>query len=96
MKNENVYKLLIIFVIFLFFKKSISIVIEAKFPTYNDLDKLYELISKHLIRSREDNDMCDYEIEKMRLENERMKLSLLEKRVLTYDQMKEMFGNSIL
>ena len=64
--------------------------------TYNDLDKLYELISKHLIRSREDNDMCDYEIEKMRLENERMKLSLLEKRVLTYDQMKEMFGNSIL
>ena len=40
--------------------------------------------------------MCDYEIEKMRLENERMKLSLLEKRVLTYDQMKEMFGNSIL
>ena len=69
---------------------------ECFIATYNDLDKLYELISKHLIRSREDNDMCDYEIEKMRLENERMKLSLLEKRVLTYDQMKEMFGNSIL
>ena len=69
---------------------------ECFIATYNDLDKLYELISKHLIRSREDNDMCDYEIEKMRLENERMKLSLLEKRVLTYDQMKEMFGNYIL
>ena len=39
MKHENVYKLLILFVIFLFFKKVISIVIEAKFPTYNDLDK---------------------------------------------------------
>jgi len=38
----------------------------------------------------------EYEIEKMRLEIERMKLSLLEKKVLTYDQMKEMFGNSIL
>ena len=46
MKNENVYKLLIIFVIFLFFKKSISIVIEAKFPTYNDLDKASDFWKK--------------------------------------------------
>ena len=46
MKNENVYNLLIIFVIFLFLKKSISIVIEAKFPTYNDLDKASDFWKK--------------------------------------------------
>jgi hypothetical protein len=37
MKNQNVYKLLIIFVIFLLFKKIISVIIEKKFPTYKEL-----------------------------------------------------------
>lgn len=67
--------------------------------TYNDLDKVYDLISKHQIRSQEDNYMCDYEIEKMKLENERLKLrneqsnvyvSLLKEGVITYDQFKEL------
>jgi hypothetical protein len=81
-----------------YFKKK-----ECLKATYKDLDKVYELITKHQIRSQEDNEMCKYEIEKMRLEYEIMKLrqnnsiiSLLEKGVLTYDQMKEMFSNSIL
>lgn len=34
--------------------------------------------------------MCKYEIEKMRLEYEIMKLSLLEKGVLTYEQFKDL------
>jgi hypothetical protein len=81
-----------------YFKKK-----ECLKATYKDLDNVYELITKHQIRSQEDNEMCKYEIEKMRLEYEIMKLrqnnsiiSLLEKKILTYDQMKEMFGNSIL
>ena len=75
-----------------YFKKK-----ECLKATYNDLEKLYDLISKHVIRSQEDNDMCKYEIEKMRLENERIKLlqnnsiiSLLEKGVLTYEQLKDL------
>ena len=46
MKHEYIYKSLILFVIFLFFKKVISIVIEAKFPTYNDLDKASDFWKK--------------------------------------------------
>lgn len=42
MKNERVYNLLIIFSIFYFFKKILSVAIERKFPTYNDLDKASE------------------------------------------------------
>ncbi len=37
MKNERVYNLLIIFSIFYFLKKFISIAVETKFPTYDDL-----------------------------------------------------------
>jgi len=68
-----------------YFKKK-----ECLKATYKDLEKLYDLISKHVIRSQEDNDMCKYEIEKMRLEYEIMKLSLLEKGVLTYEQFKDL------
>jgi hypothetical protein len=46
MKHEYIYKLLILFVIFLFFKKVISIVIETKFPTYNDLNKASDFWKK--------------------------------------------------
>jgi hypothetical protein len=42
MKNEGVYNLLILFVIFYFFKKLLSIVIERKFPTYNNLTNASE------------------------------------------------------
>jgi len=42
MKNEAIYNLLILFVIFLFIKKLISIVVEIKFPTYNDLKNASE------------------------------------------------------
>ena len=51
MKNDGVYNLLIIFTIFYFFKKILSIVIERKFPTYNDLTKASEFW-KTLIKIR--------------------------------------------
>ena len=51
MKNEGVYNLLIIFIIFYSFKKILSIVIERKFPTYNDLTKASEFW-KTLIKIR--------------------------------------------
>jgi hypothetical protein len=37
MKNEGVYDMLIIFVIFIFIKKLVSIAVEIKLPTYDDL-----------------------------------------------------------
>jgi hypothetical protein len=39
MKNESIYNLLILFVIFIFIKKLVSIAVEIKLPTYKDLDK---------------------------------------------------------
>jgi hypothetical protein len=51
MKNENVYNLLIIFSIFYFFKKILSIAVETKFPTYNDLANASEFW-KTLIKIR--------------------------------------------
>jgi hypothetical protein len=51
MKGENIYRILILFVIFLFFKKSISIIIETKFPTYNDLNKASDFW-KNLVKIR--------------------------------------------
>jgi hypothetical protein len=37
MKNEGVYDILILFVIFIFIKKLVSIAVEIKLPTYDDL-----------------------------------------------------------
>jgi hypothetical protein len=37
MKNERVYDLLILFVIFIFIKKVVAIAVEIKLPTYDDL-----------------------------------------------------------
>ena len=39
MKNENVYDSLILFVIFIFIKKLVSLAVEIKLPTYKDLNK---------------------------------------------------------
>jgi hypothetical protein len=38
MKSELEYTYLIVFVIFLLVKKFVALVVEVKFPTYNDLD----------------------------------------------------------
>ena len=54
MKNSYVYHLLILFVIFLAYKKTISIIIEKKFPTYKDL-KNASPFWKFLVRLREIN-----------------------------------------
>jgi hypothetical protein len=54
MKNTYVYHLLIIFVIFLAYKKIISIIIEKKFPTYKDL-KNSSSFWKFLVKLREIN-----------------------------------------
>ena len=39
MKGDTEYKYLIVFVIFLAIKKMVAFTVEAKFPTYQDLDK---------------------------------------------------------
>jgi hypothetical protein len=39
MKNETEYLLLIAFVAFLLVKKFVALIVEVKFPTYEDLDK---------------------------------------------------------
>ena len=54
MKNERIYSLLIIFTIFYFFKKILSIVIESKFPTYDNLENASEFW-KTLIKIRSIN-----------------------------------------
>ena len=39
MEEETKYYMLIFFVIFIFIKKIVDLVVEAKFPTYNDVKK---------------------------------------------------------
>ena len=39
MEEETKYYMLIFFVVFLFFKKIIDLVVEAKFPTFEDIQK---------------------------------------------------------
>jgi hypothetical protein len=49
MKDDTEYALLIVFVAFLLIKKFIGLIVEIKFPTYQDLDKaspLWKLIVK--------------------------------------------------
>jgi len=59
MKNENEYKLLILFVIFLLIKKIIGIIVEIKFPTYNDLNKSSEFW-KVLVNIRSINEIITF------------------------------------
>jgi hypothetical protein len=54
MNNTYVYRLLILFVIFLAYKKTLSIIIEKKFPTYKDL-KNASSFWKFLVKLREIN-----------------------------------------
>lgn len=56
MKNTYVYHLLILFVIFLAYKKIIAIVIEKKFPTYEGLNNASPFW-KFLVRLREINNI---------------------------------------
>jgi len=56
MKNTHVYKMLIIFVIFIVFKKFISIVVQHKFPTYKDL-KNASPFWKFLVKIRDFNNV---------------------------------------
>ena len=59
MKNENEYKLLILFIIFLLIKKIIGIIVEIKFPTYNDLNKSSEFW-KVLVNIRSINEIITF------------------------------------
>jgi hypothetical protein len=39
MKGDTEYQYLIVFVAFLLVKKFVALIVEVKFPTYQDLDK---------------------------------------------------------
>lgn len=51
MKNEGVYEMLILFVIFIFIKKLVSIAVEIKLPTYDDLTNS-SIFWKNLVKLR--------------------------------------------
>ena len=52
MKNEMKYKLLILFVIFIVIKKTVSIAVELKYPTYDNLNNASEFW-KTLVKVRD-------------------------------------------